>query len=107
MKKYLTPVMIALMLTFIAMAISYAAEESIPKQAPATATAAPSAEGGKTGGEVLKIDGQSYLIKDTSGNQTLLTLDKDTKLEGTPKVGDKIEAELSSDGRLVSLKVTP
>src|SRR5437879_7471823 len=105
MKKYLTPVMIALMLTFIAMAISYAAEES--KQAPATATAAPSAEGGKTGGEVLKIDGQSYLIKDTSGNQTLLTLDKDTKLEGTPKVGDKIEAELSSDGRLVSLKVTP
>ena len=107
MKKYLTPVIIALMLTFIAMAISYAAEESTPKQASAPATAAPSAEVGKTTGEVLKIDGQSYLIKDASGNQTLLTLDKDTKLEGKPQVGDKIEAELSSDGRLVSLKVTP
>ena len=106
MKKYLTPVIIALMLTFVAMAISYAAEESTPKQA-SPATAAPSAEVGKTTGEVLKIDGQSYLIKDASGNQTLLTLDKDTKLEGKPQVGDKIEAELSSDGRLVSLKVTP
>jgi len=105
MKKYLTPVIITL-LTFVAMAMGYAAEESIPKQAPTPATAAPSAEVGKTAGEVFKIDGQSYLIKDASGNQTLLTLDKDTRLEGTPKVGDKIEAELSSDGRLVSLKVT-
>jgi hypothetical protein len=106
MKKYLRPGITTLMLTFLAMTISYAAEESIPKPAPAPATAAPSAEVGKTNGEVLKIEGQSYLIKDASGNQTLLTLDKDTRLEGAPKVGDKIEVELSSDGRLISLKVT-
>ena len=106
MKKYLLPIIITLMLTFVAMAISYAAEESTPKPATAPTAAAPSADVGKITGEVLKIDGQSYLIKDASGNQTLLTLDKDTKLEEKPQVGDKIEAELSSDGRLVSLKVT-
>jgi len=106
MKKYLLPTLITLLLTFVAMAISYAAEESIPKQAPAPTAAAPSAEVGKSTGEVLKIDGQSYLIKDASGNQTLLTLEKDTKLEEKPQVGDKVEAELSSDGRLISLKVT-
>ena len=106
MKKYLLPTLITLLLTFVAMAISYAAEESIPKQAPAPTAAAPSTEVGKSTGEVLKIDGQSYLIKDASGNQTLLTLEKDTKLEEKPQVGDKVEAELSSDGRLVSLKVT-
>ena len=45
-------------------------------------------------GVVLKIDGDSYLVKDLAGNEVKLRADKKTKKDGNLTVGDKILARL-------------
>jgi len=53
---------------------------------------------------VLKIDGRDYVIRDMSGNELRLEGDAGTKIDGAPKVGDRIEAEISSDRRAAAIK---
>lgn len=48
-------------------------------------------------GEILRIE-ESYYIKTPDGGETHLKVSKDTKMEGLPKVGDTIAAQLSSRG---------
>jgi hypothetical protein len=55
-------------------------------------------------GEVLKIDGENYTIKDASGKEVRLHVDKTTKTQGTLKVGDKVEAEATPEGHATSIK---
>jgi hypothetical protein len=45
-------------------------------------------------GVVLKIDGDSYLVKDLAGNEVKLRADKKTKKDSNLTVGDKILARL-------------
>ena len=49
-------------------------------------------------GTVLKIDGDSYLVKDLAGNEVKLRADNKTKKDGNLTVGDKIMARLEGPG---------
>ena len=72
--------------------------ETMPQSAsPATATIQ---------GQVLKIESDSLIVSTGGGGQARLKLDGNTKMQGSPKVGDKVEAELSPERNVLSLKVS-
>jgi hypothetical protein len=78
--------------------LTYAAE---PKAAPGE-MAAPGSQA--VTGDLLRIDGEFYVVKDTSGKEVRLHVDGTSKLEGTFKAGDKIEAQASDKGHALSIK---
>jgi hypothetical protein len=47
---------------------------------------------------VLKIQGEFYTVHDTAGHEVRLHVDRTTHLEGTFKVGDKIEVYATDNG---------
>jgi hypothetical protein len=55
-------------------------------------------------GEVLKIEGENYVVKDAAGKEVKLHVNAQTKKEGDIKVGDKIEAQADGTGHAVSIK---
>lgn len=55
-------------------------------------------------GDLLRIDGEFFVVKDTSGKEVRLHVDSTSKLEGTFKAGDKIEAQASDKGHALSIK---
>ena len=55
-------------------------------------------------GDLLRIDGEFYVVKDASGKEVRLHVDGTSKLEGTFKAGDKIEAQASDKGHALSIK---
>ncbi|MCI0428587.1 MAG: hypothetical protein L0Z46_11280 [Nitrospiraceae bacterium] len=55
-------------------------------------------------GDLLRIDGEFYVVKDTSGKEVRLHVDATSKLEGAFKAGDKIEAQASDTGHALSIK---
>ena len=55
-------------------------------------------------GELLKIQGEWYTVKETSGNEVRLHVNKETKMESPVNVGDKIEAERTASDHAVSIK---
>jgi hypothetical protein len=55
-------------------------------------------------GEILKVEGENYTVKDASGKEVRLHVDKTTKTSGPLKVGDKIEAEATPEGHANSIK---
>ncbi|HEY3198029.1 MAG TPA: hypothetical protein VGJ57_08445 [Nitrospirales bacterium] len=76
-----------------------------------TGGAAAAAEKAKEGanartikGEVLKIDGENYVVKDAAGKEVKLHVSSETKKEGDLKVGDKIEAQADASGHAISIK---
>ncbi|MGH7231910.1 MAG: hypothetical protein ACREJU_11220 [Nitrospiraceae bacterium] len=57
-------------------------------------------------GDVLDIEeGDVYVIKDITGHETRLHVNKETQMEDRIKVGDKIEAQVTSDGHVKSIRV--
>ncbi|HSS31256.1 MAG TPA: hypothetical protein VLL06_09585 [Nitrospiraceae bacterium] len=48
-------------------------------------------------GEILRIE-ESYWIQDPGGGETHVRVTRDTKMAEIPKVGDKIAAQLTSNG---------
>jgi uncharacterized protein YdeI (BOF family) len=81
------------------------AAESIGPSAPGSST------GGDVGGadetlqgEVLKIDGDRYFVRDVSGNNVSFRINERTKMEVTPQVGDKIEALVTEGGQARNVK---
>jgi hypothetical protein len=54
-------------------------------------------------GDVLKIEGDSYVVKDMRGKEIRLHVDKTTALEGSFKAGDKIEAQVTEKGHALSI----
>jgi ribosomal protein S1 len=54
-------------------------------------------------GDVLKIDGEYYTVHDTAGHDVRLHVNKTTHLEGTFKVGDKVEAYVTDKGHARSM----
>jgi len=75
--------------------------------APLTYAAEPNAEPGSQAvikGDLLRIDGEFYVVKDTSGKEVRLHVDTTSRLEGTFKAGDKIEAQASDKGHALSIK---
>ena len=46
----------------------------------------------------LKIEGETYVIRDAFGKEVRLHVDQNSKIEGSPKVGDRIEAKVMEGG---------
>ena len=55
-------------------------------------------------GDVLKIEGEYYVLKDPTGMEVRLHVDKTSHLEGEVKAGDKIEAQVTRKGHAESIK---
>ncbi|TLY20858.1 MAG: hypothetical protein E6K67_01185 [Nitrospirae bacterium] len=60
-------------------------------------------------GEVLKMEGNTYLVRDETGNEIRLTVTKDSKIEKAFEVGDRIVAQVSDQGlvTLINKSETP
>jgi hypothetical protein len=58
----------------------------------------------KVAGEVLRIEGPFYVVRDFSGKEISLQVDKDTKMTVPPKLGDKIQVEVTPKGHAQSIK---
>jgi uncharacterized protein YdeI (BOF family) len=102
MKKLLGIAAVGLLLTASG---AFAAEEG--KQQPGSAgmsTPAGQPGGQIVKGEILKIDGQNYTVKDKSGKEVKFAVDKETQLQGPVKEGDSIEAKIAQDGTADSVK---
>jgi hypothetical protein len=56
-------------------------------------------------GDVQLIEGEFYFVKDISGHEVRLHVNGQTKLEDRIKVGDKIEARVTSKGHATSIAV--
>ncbi|HJT20330.1 MAG TPA: hypothetical protein VJ746_07655 [Nitrospira sp.] len=57
-------------------------------------------------GALLKTDGEFYTIHDASGHEVRVHVDKNTKLDGSMPfiVGDKVEAQVTAQGHANSMK---
>lgn len=56
-------------------------------------------------GDVLNIEGETYTVKDKSGHEVAFRVDSQTRQEDRIKVGDKVEAQVSSDGHAQTIRV--
>lgn len=92
MKKLLVPFMFAIILGVVMASYSFAADDM----------AAPSTQTVK--GDLLRIDGDFYLLKDRAGKEIRLHVDKTSQLDGTFKPGDKIEAQATETGHAKSIR---
>jgi hypothetical protein len=54
-------------------------------------------------GDLTKIDGEFYVVKDSAGKEVRLHVDKTSKLDGAFKAGDKIEAQATDKGHALSV----
>lgn len=55
-------------------------------------------------GDLLKIEGESYVVHDLKGKEVRLHVDQTTKLAGgTFKTGDKIEAKVTDGNHAISI----
>lgn len=69
-----------------------------------SASPAPSMNGaGVLQGQLLKIDGDLYIVKDAGGKEVRLRVNKNTVLDNQVKVGDKIDIQMSADGHVATL----
>ena len=55
-------------------------------------------------GELLKVEGSTYIVKDSSGKEFRLMVDNHTTLVGTFQPGSKIEAQITADGYAISIR---
>lgn len=55
-------------------------------------------------GDLLSIKGDTYVVKDRFGRFVILRVDKETKVDRLILPGAKIEAQVSQDGRALSIK---
>ena len=92
MKKLIGLFVFAMILSAGMASLSYAAGDMA---APSTQT---------VNGDLLKIDGEFYVVKDMSGKEIRLHVDKTTTLEGTIKAGDKVEAQATEKNHAVAIK---
>lgn len=92
MKKLIVPFMFAMVLSVGMASLSFAAGDMA---APGTQTVK---------GDLLKIDGDYYVVKDMAGKEVRLHVDKTSQLDGAFKAGDKIEAQATDKGHASSIK---
>ncbi len=55
-------------------------------------------------GTLIKIDGPFYVIKDISGKEQRVHVDKNTTIIGKVQPGSKVIAEVTKDGHASALK---
>ncbi|MDZ4854328.1 MAG: hypothetical protein SGJ26_05655 [Nitrospirota bacterium] len=64
--------------------------------------AAPSSQ--TVNGDLLKIEGEFYVVKEMSGKEIRLHVDKTTSLDGSINVGEKVEAQATGKNHAVSIR---
>ncbi len=57
-----------------------------------------------TEGHVLTVNKEFFVVKDSAGKEIRLNLAKDTAFQGNYKVGDRVKAEFTPEGRALSIK---
>jgi len=57
-------------------------------------------------GEIVRIE-ESYWIKDMNGHEVHMRVTPDTRLDTLPRVGDKVSAQVRSDGNAEALVKVP
>ena len=87
MKKLIVQFMFAMVIGVGMISLSYAADLN---ESPTPKTIK---------GDLLKIDGEFYVVKDMAGKETRLHADKTTVLDGAVKVGDKVEVQATEPSR--------
>jgi hypothetical protein len=92
MKKLIGLFVIAMILGVGMAVLSYAASDMA---APSTQTVI---------GDLLKVDGEFYVVKDMAGKEIRLHADKTTTLDGAIKVGDKVEVQATEKNHAASIK---
>jgi len=66
---------------------------------------APTAKGSPVvQGTLMKIDGSFYVIKDNTGKEQRVHVDKSTLIIGKIQLGAKVKAEVTNDGHASALK---
>ena len=55
-------------------------------------------------GTLMKIDGPFYVIKDNTGKEQRVHVDKSTLIIGKIQIGAKVKAEVTNDGHASALK---
>ena len=55
-------------------------------------------------GDLLKIDGEFYVVKDILGKETRLHVDKTTTMDGSINVGEKVEAQATEKNHALSIR---
>jgi hypothetical protein len=91
MKRFVVPFLIAMVLGVGLISFSFAAD-----------TTAPGTEMFR--GDLLKIEGEYYVVRDMAGKEIRLHVDKTTALDGVVKEGDKIEAQATENNHAASIK---
>ena len=93
MKKLISLFVFAMVISVGMASLSYAADDM----------AAPGSQA-VIKGDLLKIDGEFYVVKDTAGKEIRLHVDKTSKLDGAFKAGDKVEAQATDKDHATSIK---
>jgi hypothetical protein len=94
-------IILGLLLTCTGTMSNWVAAESVPTPAPPL-PAPPAQQTIK--GDILNIEGEHLVLKDLSGHEVRLRVDKDTKMERL-KVGDKVVAMVSPDGHAETIQI--
>jgi hypothetical protein len=87
MKKLIVQFMFAMVIGVAIVSLSYAADLT---ESPTPKTIK---------GDLLKIEGDFYVVKDMAGKQTRLHTDKTTVFDGAIKTGDKVEVKATDSPR--------
>ena len=87
MKKLIVQFMFAMVIGVAMVSLSYAADLT---ESPTPKTVK---------GDLLKIEGEFYVVKEMSGKEIRLHVDKTTALDGAIKVGDKVEVQATEPPR--------
>lgn len=75
-----------------------AADPGLPPKTNATANGS-----GVLQGQLLKIDGEVYVVKDAGGKEVRLNVGKNTAIDARVKVGDKVDVQMGADGQAVTV----
>jgi hypothetical protein len=92
MKKLIIPFMFAMAIGVGMASLSFAADDMA---ALSTQT---------VNGDLLKIEGEFYVVKDILGKETRLHVDKTTTMDGSINVGEKVEAQTTEKNHALSIR---
>ena len=92
-------VVVAFLLSLDASAPTFAADST---PAPSKPSSAPSMVQALKG-QVIKIEGEQYVVRDAMGKEVRLHVNQETILQADLHVGDKVDVEMASDGKALTL----
>ena len=100
MTKSMVIIAIAMSLSLGGLSYAEPAEPAAQPGAETTPSTAAVSDSKSVKGEVLKIEGENYVVKDQAGKEVSMQVNQDTKTDGHASVGDRIEAEVITRLRL-------